>query len=39
MGTALREDFMQTDIRKHKPVLSSIKLEDFAKEFASAYNG
>jgi uncharacterized protein YbjT (DUF2867 family) len=38
MGRALREDFMQTDIRKHKPALSSIKLEDFAKEFASAYN-
>jgi uncharacterized protein YbjT (DUF2867 family) len=39
MGNALRNDFMQEDIRKHKPTLSAIKLEDFAREFASAFNG
>jgi uncharacterized protein YbjT (DUF2867 family) len=39
MGNALRNDFMQADLRKNKPALSSIKLEDFAKEFAAAYKG
>jgi nucleoside-diphosphate-sugar epimerase len=39
MGIALREGLMQADARKHKPALASIKLEDFAKEFASAFNG
>ena len=38
MGNALRNGFMQEDIHKHKPVLSPIKLEDFAREFAAAYN-
>ena len=39
MGNALRNDFMQEDLRKYKPALSPIKLEDFAKEFAGAFNG
>jgi uncharacterized protein YbjT (DUF2867 family) len=38
MGNALRTGFMQEDIRKHRPVLSPTKLEDFAREFAGAYN-
>ncbi len=38
MGHALRSGIMQADARKNKPVLSSIKLEDFAKEFAAAFN-
>ena len=37
MGKALREGRMQADARKNKPVLSSTKLEDFAKEFATAF--
>jgi uncharacterized protein YbjT (DUF2867 family) len=37
MGKALRTGIMQEDARRNKPVFSSIKLEDFAKEFASAY--
>jgi uncharacterized protein YbjT (DUF2867 family) len=39
MGNAIRNDFMQAGLRKHKPTLSSTKLEDFAKEFAAAYKG
>lgn len=38
MGTALRTGTMQDDARKNKPAWSVIKLEDFAKEFASAFN-
>lgn len=38
MGKALREGVMQADARKHKPVLSPVKLEAFAKEFAQAFN-
>jgi uncharacterized protein YbjT (DUF2867 family) len=38
MGKALREGVMQSDARKNKPALSPTKLEDFAKEFAAAYN-
>lgn len=37
MGQALREGVMQGDARKNKPVLSSIKLEDFAGEFAKVF--
>jgi uncharacterized protein YbjT (DUF2867 family) len=37
MGQALRDGIMQADARKHKPVLGATKLEDFAKEFASAF--
>lgn len=38
MGKALREGIMQQDARKNKPALSSTKLEDFAVEFAAAFN-
>lgn len=38
MGKALRDGSMQKDARKNKPVLSKTKLEDFAIEFASAFN-
>lgn len=37
MGHALRDGSMQEDIRKHRPALSPTKLEDFAREFAQAY--
>ncbi len=39
MGKALRDGSMQEDIRKHRPTLSPTKLEDFAAEFARAYQG
>lgn len=39
MGVALRKGFMQADARKNTPTLGKTKLEDFAKEFASAFNG
>ncbi len=38
MGRAMREGLMQEDARKNKPALSPTKLEEFAKEFAAAYN-
>ncbi|MGC4101502.1 NAD(P)H-binding protein [Ferruginibacter sp.] len=38
MGRSLREGRMQEDYWKHKPVLGKVKLEDFAKEFAAAFN-
>jgi hypothetical protein len=38
MGKALREGTMQEDYWKNRPVLSHTKLEDFAKEFATAFN-
>ena len=38
MGRALRTGIMQNDARKNKPALSSTKLEDFANEFAVAFN-
>jgi uncharacterized protein YbjT (DUF2867 family) len=38
MGRAIREGYMQADARRHKPALAKTKLEDFAKEFASAFN-
>jgi uncharacterized protein YbjT (DUF2867 family) len=37
MGHALRDGSMQEDMRKHRPALSPTKLEDFAREFAGAY--
>lgn len=37
MGKALREGVMQADAAKSKPVFAPTKLEDFAKEFAQAY--
>lgn len=38
MGQALRNGSMQEDMQKNKPAFGSVKLEDFAKEFAQAYN-
>ena len=38
MGKAMRDGLMQEDARKNKPALSSIKLKDFAVEFAEAFN-
>jgi uncharacterized protein YbjT (DUF2867 family) len=38
MGRALREGVMQKDARKTKPSFNKTKLEDFASEFARAYN-
>ena len=38
LGRALREGYMQADARKNKPQFSNTKLEDFAKEFAVAFN-
>jgi uncharacterized protein YbjT (DUF2867 family) len=38
MGRALREGKMQEDYWKNRPVLSTIKLENFGKEFAAAFN-
>ncbi len=37
MGHALRDGYMQEDMHKHRPAFSPTKLEDFAKEFAGAY--
>ncbi|MBC7889986.1 MAG: NAD(P)H-binding protein [Ferruginibacter sp.] len=38
MGKAIREGKMQEDYWVNHPTLSSIKLEEFAKEFAIAFN-
>jgi nucleoside-diphosphate-sugar epimerase len=38
MGTALREGHMQRDARAKQQSFGPTKLEDFAKEFAAAYN-
>ncbi|MGG9961730.1 NAD(P)H-binding protein [Ferruginibacter sp. SUN106] len=38
MGRALREGKMQEDYWKNHPVLGKVKLEDFVKEFAGAFN-
>ncbi len=38
MGATIRSGAMQEDYWKNKPTLGNIKLEDFAKEFAGAYN-
>jgi uncharacterized protein YbjT (DUF2867 family) len=37
MGAAMASGAMSSDYNANKPVLSSIKLEDFAKEFAAVY--
>jgi uncharacterized protein YbjT (DUF2867 family) len=37
MGHALRDGSMQEDLRRHRPAFSPTKLEDFAREFAQAY--
>jgi uncharacterized protein YbjT (DUF2867 family) len=38
MGVGLRDGSMQGDARKNLPAFASIKLEDFAKEFAAAFS-
>ena len=38
MGKALREGTAEEDYWKNRPTLGSVKLEDFAKEFAAAFN-
>jgi uncharacterized protein YbjT (DUF2867 family) len=38
LGRAIREGYMQADVRKNKPQFSNTKLEDFAKEFATIFN-
>ena len=38
MGKALREGAAEEDYWKNRPTLGSVKLEDFAKEFAAAFN-
>jgi uncharacterized protein YbjT (DUF2867 family) len=38
LGRALREGYMQTHARANKPQFGNTKLEDFAKEFAVAFN-
>lgn len=38
LGKAIREGKVQEDYWKHRPTLGKTKLEDFAKEFAGAYN-
>jgi nucleoside-diphosphate-sugar epimerase len=37
MGKALRDGSAQADARKSQPTFAKTKLEDFAKEFAQAY--
>ncbi|MDR6195295.1 NAD(P)H-binding protein [Siphonobacter sp. SORGH_AS_0500] len=37
MGKAIREGKLQEDYWKNRPVLGKVKLEDFAQEFAGAY--
>lgn len=38
MGVSLREGKMQGDYWKNRPKLAKVKLEEFAKEFAAAFN-
>jgi uncharacterized protein YbjT (DUF2867 family) len=38
LGKALRTGEAQADYWKNKPALGKVKLEDFAKEFAAAFN-
>jgi uncharacterized protein YbjT (DUF2867 family) len=38
MGKALHDGLMQEDARKNKSAFSATKLEDFAEEFAAAFN-
>lgn len=38
MGHAVATGQMGADYKNHKPALSATRLEDFAKEFAAAYN-
>jgi hypothetical protein len=38
MGAAYRKGKMQELLAKEKPAVGPTKLEDFAKEFAAAFN-
>jgi uncharacterized protein YbjT (DUF2867 family) len=38
MGAAIRQGRMQADYWKNRPTLGKVKLEEFVKEFAIAYN-
>jgi uncharacterized protein YbjT (DUF2867 family) len=38
LGTAIHTGILRSDYEKHKPVLGKVKLQDFLKEFAAAYN-
>jgi hypothetical protein len=38
LGRAIREGKMQADYWKSKSGLGKVKLEEFVKEFAAAYN-
>ena len=38
MGVGLRDGSMQGEARKNLPAFATLKLEDFAKEFAAAYS-
>ena len=38
MGKAFREGLITEDFEKNVPALASVRLEDFAKEFAKVYN-
>ncbi len=38
LGRSLREGYLQADARKKMPALATTKLEDFAREFALAFN-
>jgi uncharacterized protein YbjT (DUF2867 family) len=38
LGRSIREGYLQADARKNMPALTKTKLEDFAQEFAAAFN-
>jgi hypothetical protein len=38
LGAATHEGLLRRDYEYHKPALGKVKLQDFAKEFAEAYN-
>jgi len=38
LGTAIHNGLLRSDYEKHKPALGKVKLQEFMKEFAAAYN-
>lgn len=38
LGAAIHTGILRSDYEKHKPVLGKVKLQEFVKEFAAAYN-
>jgi len=38
LGTAIHNGLLRSDYEKHKPALGKVKLQEFIKEFAAAYN-